>query len=130
MTPMILGFVVRTIINGIALWVAAWLIDGIEFGTTDTAELVKTVALVALIFGLLNAFVRPILKLVSMPFIILTLGLFVFIVNAAMLMLTSWLAEKFGLAFHVDHFFWDAVLGALVITVVSMVLSVFDPSDK
>ncbi|HEU5143537.1 MAG TPA: phage holin family protein, partial [Dermatophilaceae bacterium] len=109
---MILGFVVRTIINGVALWVAAWLIDGIEFGTTDTAELVKTVALVALIFGLLNAFVRPILKLVSMPFIILTLGLFVFIVNAAMLMLTSWLAEQFGLAFHVDEFFWDAVLGA------------------
>jgi putative membrane protein len=47
-----------------------------------------------------------------------------------MLMLTSWLAEKFGLAFHVDNFFWDAVLGALVITVVSMVLSIFDPSDK
>jgi putative membrane protein len=65
-----------------------------------------------------------------MPFIILTLGLFVFIVNAAMLMLTSWLAEKFGLAFHVDSFFWDAVLGALVITVVSMVLSIFDPSDN
>lgn len=128
---MITGFVVRTIINGIALWVAAWLVDGIEFGSsTDTWETVKVVALVALIFGLLNAFVRPILKLLSMPFIILTLGLFVFIVNAAMLMLTSWISGKLGLAFHVDQFFWDAVLGALIITVVSMVLSVFDPSDK
>lgn len=128
---MIVGFVVRTIINGIALWIAAWLIDGIEFGpTTDTWETVKVVALVALIFGLLNAFVRPILKLISMPLIILTLGLFVFIVNALMLWLTSWLAGKLDLAFHVREFFWDAVLGSLVITVVSMVLGAFDRSDK
>jgi putative membrane protein len=128
---MIMGFVVRTIINGIALWVAAWLVDGIEFGSsTDTWETVKVVAFVALIFGLLNAFVRPILKLISLPFIILTLGLFVFIVNAAMLMLTSWISDNLGLAFHVDEFFWDAVLGSLIITVVSMVLSVFDPTDK
>lgn len=128
---MLMGFVVRTIINGIALWIAAWLVDGIEFGSsTDTWETVKVVGLVALIFGLLNAFVRPILKLLSMPFIILTLGLFVFIVNAAMLMLTSWISEQLGLAFRVDDFFWDAVLGALIITVVSMVLSIFDPSDK
>lgn len=128
---MIMGFVVRTIINGIALWVAAWLVDGIEFGSSaDTWETVKVVALVALIFGLLNAFVRPILKLISLPFIILTLGLFVFIVNAAMLMLTSWISTQLGLAFHVDEFFWDAVLGSLIITVVSMLLSVFDPSDR
>lgn len=127
---MIAGFVARTVINGIALWVAAWLIDGIHFGTTgDTWETVKIVAIVALIFGLLNAFVRPIVKLLSMPFIILTLGLFVFIVNAVMLQLTSWVAGKLDLAFHVDHFFWDAVLGALVITVVSMVLGMFDPTD-
>lgn len=127
---MIVGFVVRTIINGLALWVAAWLIDGIEFGpTADTWETVKVVALVALIFGLLNAFVRPILKLISLPLIILTLGLFVFIVNALMLQATSWLAGQFDLAFHVDEFFWDAVLGSLVITVVSMVLSVFDRTD-
>jgi putative membrane protein len=131
MTPMIVGFVVRTIINGIALWVAAWLIDGIEFGpTADTWDTVKVVALVALIFGLLNAFVRPILKLISLPLIILTLGLFVFIVNALMLQATSWLAGQFDLAFHVDEFFWDAVLGSLVITVVSMVLSIFDRTDK
>lgn len=128
---MIVGFVVRTIINGIALWVAAWLIDGIEFGpTADTWETVQVVALVALIFGLLNAFVRPILKLLSMPLIILTLGLFVFIVNALMLQLTSWLAGRLDLAFQVREFFWDAVLGSLVITVVSMILSVFDRTDN
>ena len=78
---------------------------------------------VALIFGIVNAFIKPILKLISLPLIILTLGLFVFIVNALMLQLTSWLAGKFDLAFNVEHFFWDAIFGALIITFVSMLLS-------
>ena len=76
----------------------------------------------------MNAFIRPVAKLLSLPFIILTLGLFVFIVNALMLELTSWLAGKLNLAFHIDHFFWDAVLGALIVTFVSMILS-FIKSD-
>jgi len=112
---MLMNFVIRTIINGIALWIAAFLIDGIEFGQgASTGETVTTVLLVAL---------------VSLPFIILTLGLFVFIVNALMLWLTSWLSEKLGLAFHVQEFFWDAVLGSLVITFVSMILGFFNPKD-
>jgi putative membrane protein len=77
----------------------------------------------------LNTFVRPIAKVVSLPFIILTLGLFVFIINALMLQLTSWLAGKFDLAFHVENFFWDAVLGSLIITFVSMILGFFNPKD-
>ena len=127
---MLMNFVIRTIINGIALWVAALLIDGIEFGRgSSTWGTVTTVLLVALVFGVLNTFVRPIAKLLSLPFIILTLGLFVFIVNALMLWLTSWLSEKLGLAFHVQEFFWDAVLGSLVITFVSMILGFFNPKD-
>jgi putative membrane protein len=127
---MLMNFVIRTIINGIALWIAAFLIDGIEFGQgASTGETVTTVLLVALVFGVLNTFVRPIAKLLSLPFIILTLGLFVFIVNALMLWLTSWLSEKLGLAFHVQEFFWDAVLGSLVITFVSMILGFFNPKD-
>ena len=91
---MLMNFVIRTIINGIALWIAAFLIDGIEFGQgASTGETVTTVLLVALVFGVLNTFVRPIAKLLSLPFIILTLGLFVFIVNALMLWLTSWLGR-------------------------------------
>ena len=127
---MLLNFAIKTVINGVALWIAALLVDGINFGTSpDTWAVVRTVALVALVFGVVNAFVRPIAKIVSLPFIILTLGLFVFIVNALMLQLTSWLAGKLGLAFHVDHFFWDAVLGALIITFVSMILGFFNPKD-
>ena len=120
---MLVNFALQTVINAVALWVAAWAIPGITFGGGSSAQVVKTVVIVALIFGIVNVFVKPLLKLISLPLIILTLGLFVFIVNALMLQLTSWLAGKFDLAFHVEHFFWDAVLGGLIITFVSMLLS-------
>lgn len=120
---MLLNFALQTVINAVALWVAAWAIPGITFGGDSTGQVVKTVVIVALIFGIVNAFIKPILKLISLPLIILTLGLFVFVVNALMLELTSWLAGKLNLAFHVDHFFWDAVFGALIVTFVSMILS-------
>lgn len=127
---MLLNFAIKTVINGVALWIAALLVDGINFGDNpDGWEVAKTVLLVALVFGILNAFVRPIAKVVSLPFIILTLGLFVFIINALMLQLTSWLSDKLGLAFHVEHFFWDAILGSLIITFVSMILGFFNPRD-
>jgi len=120
---MLINFALQTVINAVALWVAAWAIPGITFGGGSTGQVVKTVVIVALILGIVNVFIKPILKLLSLPFIILTLGLFVFIVNALMLQLTSWLAGKFDLAFHVQHCFWDAVFGALIITFVSMILS-------
>ena len=127
---MLLNFVIKTVINGIALWIAALLVDGITFGAErDTAAIIRTVLIVALIFGVLNTFVRPIAKAVSLPFIILTLGLFVFIINALMLQLTSWLADQLNLAFHVESFFWDAILGSLIITFVSMILGFFNPKD-
>lgn len=79
--------------------------------------------MVALVFGLLNAIVRPILKLLTCPLILLTLGLFTFVINAVMLWLTSAVSESLGLGFHVDGFV-PAFLGALVVTVVSVFLSV------
>jgi putative membrane protein len=120
---MLLNFALQTVINAVALWVAAWAIPGITFGGGSSGQVVKTVLVVALIFGIVNALIKPILKLITLPLIILTLGLFVFIVNALVLQLTSWLAGRFDLAFHVQHFFWDAVFGALIVTFVSMLLS-------
>jgi len=125
---MLINFALQTVINAVAVWVAAWVIPGITVGEGSTGEIVKTVVIVALIFGIINAFIRPIAKLLSLPFIILTLGLFVFIVNALMLQLTSWISGKLSLSFHVEHFFWDAILGSLIITFVSMILS-FVKSD-
>jgi putative membrane protein len=127
---MLVNFAIQTVINGIALWVAAWAVPGITFGSGQTtSSTFWTVVVVALIFGLINAFVRPIAALLSLPFIILTLGLFIFILNAAMLELTSWIAEQFNLAFHVDEFFWDAIWGSLIITFVSLALGFIKRAD-
>ena len=125
------NFVIRVVVNGIALWVAALVVQGISLGEGDVSlgSKVLTIVLVALVFGVINAFIKPVVKLLSLPFVILTLGLFTFIVNAFMLQLTEWIAEPLGLAFSIDHFFWDAVLAAVVITFVSWVLNVVLPDD-
>jgi len=126
------NFLIRTGVNAIALWVAAALIDGIvlaEDGTTFASQF-ATIALVALIFGVVNAVVKPIATFLAFPAIILTLGLFTFVVNAFLLQLTEWIAEPLGLSFVITEFWWDAVLGALVITLVSMVLNWVLPEKK
>jgi putative membrane protein len=123
------SFVIRVLVNGIALWVAAFFIKGIHLAepSTSTGSQIVTILWVALIFGLLNALIKPILTIFSLPVIVLTLGLFTLIINAAMLELTSWFAGVFNLAFHVDSFFWDAVLGAIIITIVSIILDMILP---
>jgi putative membrane protein len=124
-------FVIRTLVNAVALWLAALVIPGIELGEgSDGVQNLKAVLLVALVFGVVNAVVKPIAKFFSFPLIILTLGLFTFIVNALMLQLTSWLADGLGLAFRIEDFFWSAVLGAVVVTIVASILNVVVPDDK
>ena len=127
------SFAIKVLVNGVALSVAAFLIKGISFGQGSGPLLgnrLVTVLLVALIFGLIHALIKPVLTFFSLPVIILTLGLFTLVVNAAMLQLTSWLAGKLDLAFTVDQFFWDAMLGAIIITVVSMILNRVIPDGR
>ena len=119
-------FIVRILAGAVALAAAAWLIDGISVGPGTTSERIVTLLLVAIIFGLVNAIVRPIARLISLPLLILTLGLFTFVVNALMLMLTAWIGDQFDLAFEVDGF-WAALLGALVISVVTFLINVLLP---
>jgi putative membrane protein len=124
---------IKILVNGVALWVAALVLsDGIHLGqrADSLSARLLTILFVAVIFGLVNAFVKPIAKLFSLPFIILTLGLFTLVVNALMLQITSWLAGALNLDFHVDSFFWDAILGALVITFVSLLLNILIPDDN
>jgi putative membrane protein len=123
-------FLVKVLVNGVALWVASLLISGIAFEGSSTTATVITIGAVALVFGILNAIVRPVLLFLSIPLLLLTLGLFTFIVNALMLALTSWLSGLLGLAFEVQDFWWDAVLGALVITIVSMILHAVLPDGE
>lgn len=109
--------------NAVALAVAAWLIDGIRFtgptsGTDEIRHKLLPLIGVALILGVVSALVKPVVQLLSLPFIILTLGLFLVVINAAMLLLTGWLADKLGIGFEVTGF-WPAVGGAIVITIVT-----------
>lgn len=122
---------IKILVNGVALWVAALLLEGIHLdeGGADVVGQLVTILWVAVIFGLVNALIKPVLKFFSLPFIVVTLGLFTVVVNAAMLQLTSWFAGQFDLAFHVDHFVWDALLGSVIITVVMMLLHLVLPDD-
>jgi putative membrane protein len=111
-------------VNAAALAAAAWIFEGIRVGrpSDDTSDQVVTLLLVAAVFGVVNAIVTPIVKLLSLPFIVLTLGLFLLVVNALMLLLTREIAQALDLRFAVDGF-WTAVWGALVISLVGMALN-------
>jgi putative membrane protein len=114
-----MSILVSLLINAAALWVATEMVDGISFTGT-----VPTLLGVALVFGVLNVVVRPILKLLTFPFLILTLGLFIFVLNAVMLLLTSAASNALGLGFHVEGFV-PALIGALVVSIISYGLSLF-----
>ena len=113
--------IIWVVVNAVALGVAVWLFDGITLtGDSDTDRLLKLLA-VGLIFGLITAFVRPVVNLISLPLIVVTLGLMLLVVNALMLMLTSAISGGLDLGFHVDGF-WTALFGAIVISLASLVL--------
>jgi putative membrane protein len=114
-----MSILVSLLINAAALWVATQVVDGISFTGT-----IPSLLGVAIVFGVLNVVVRPILKLVTCPFYVLTLGLFTFVVNAVMLLITSAASEALGLDFHVAGFV-PAFIGALVVSIVSFALSLF-----
>ncbi len=119
------SILVRFLANAVALAAAVWLVNDITLGKDDASTGDKTVTLliVALIFGLVNLIVKPVVKLLSLPLLILTLGLFTLIINALMLMLTGWIA---GDSFEVGGF-GSAVLGGLIISIVSWAVNlVFD----
>jgi putative membrane protein len=120
--------IVRLLATAVALAVAAWLVDGISVGPGTDTERALTLLGVAVIFGLVNAIVRPVLRLLTLPLVVLTLGLFLLVLNALMLLLTEWIAEQFDLAFQVDGF-WSALVGALIITVVSFLINVVLPDE-
>ncbi|GAA3809659.1 phage holin family protein [Streptomyces chiangmaiensis] len=122
------NFVVKTIANAGALAVAVWILDKITLTGAGTGKKIGTLIVVALLFGLVNFLVKPIVKVLTFPLFILTLGLITLVVNALMLLLTSWLAGKLDLSFHVEGF-WTAVLGGLIISIVSWALHIVLPDE-
>ncbi|GEP37442.1 hypothetical protein NPS01_11050 [Nocardioides psychrotolerans] len=128
-------FLTWLLTTAIALATAAWLIDGIRFsgpsqGTAEIQEKLLPLILVSLILGVVTSFVKPVLTILSFPFVIITLGLFLLVINAAMLLLTGWLAEKLDIGFDVTGF-WPALGGAVVITVTTWIVdSVIGPDER
>ncbi|WP_199256454.1 phage holin family protein [Mycolicibacterium mengxianglii] len=121
MTP----FLVRSALTGFALWVVTLVVSGISFvGGENTLQRVGIILVVAVIFGLVNAIIKPIVQLIAIPLYILTLGLIHVVINALMLWITSWITRNtthWGL--DVDHFWWTAIWGAIVLSIVSWTLS-------
>ncbi|MBN8656883.1 MAG: phage holin family protein [Anaerolineae bacterium] len=111
-------FIIRWVINAVALFAAVWIVPGIDY----LGDWVGILWL-ALIIGLLNSLVRPLLKFLTCPLIILTLGLFTLVINTGMLLLTRTIGQSLGIGLSVDSF-WSALLGSLVMSLVSIVMSV------
>lgn len=119
-------FIIRLVINAIALWVTTLVVSGIEVSSNSTLGEIGTLVLVALIFGVVNAVIKPVVQVLGCAFYILTLGLFALVVNALLFLLTGWLADLFGVPFSVNGF-WPAFWGAIVMAVVSWLLSLALP---
>ena len=119
------SFLLRTAVTGFALWVVTLVVGGISFVGGDTTwERIGLIFVVAVIFGLVNAIIKPIVQIVSIPLYILTLGLIHIVINALMLWITSWITEHtthWGL--QIDDFWWTAIWAAIVLSLVSWVLS-------
>ncbi|MEV6821555.1 MULTISPECIES: phage holin family protein [Nocardiopsis] len=124
-----MSLIIRVIVNALALWAAVLLIDGIEVTAQDTVGQILVYLAVGAIFGVVNAVIKPIVKTVGCLFYALTLGLIGLLVNALLLMLTNWIAGLFDLPFHIDGF-WPAFWGAIVVTIVSWLLSMFLPDGN
>ena len=122
-----MGIIIRLVITAVSLWIATILIKGIELTTSSVPQKVGTLLAVAVIFGIVNAVLRPIIKVVGCGLYVLTLGLIAIVVNGLLFMLTSWIAGQFNLPFHVDNFWPSAVLGALLVGVVSWLLNMLVP---
>jgi putative membrane protein len=124
-----MGILIRLAISAVALWISTLVLSGITLGGDSTVKKIGTLIAVAIIFGVVNTVIRPIVKTVGCAFYIVTLGLVAVVVNGLLFLLTSWIAEQLKLPFHVDGFL-TAVLGAVIVGVISWLLNLAVPDKK
>jgi putative membrane protein len=126
------AFLIKVAVNAIAIWIATLVVHGMTVRSpgSDLGSRILTYVVVGAIFGVINAIIKPVVRLLTLPFYVITLGLFTFVVNALMLQLTSWISQATPLTFHIDSFFWTAILGAVVVTFISLVLNLVIPDNK
>jgi putative membrane protein len=122
-----MGIIIRLAITAVSLWIATLLIDGIQLTTDSVPSKIGTLLAVAVIFGIVNAVLRPIIKTIGCGLYVLTLGLIAVVVNGLLFLLTSWIASQLDLPFHVENFWPSAVLGALLVGIVSWILNMLVP---
>jgi putative membrane protein len=123
-----MNVLIRVLTTAVALWVATALVVGVDVEAGTPGEKAGTLLVVAVIFGLVNALIKPVIKALGCAFYVLTLGLFALVVNAALLMLVSGVAGELDLPFHVE-WFWPAFWGAIIIGVVGWLLNLLLTDD-
>ena len=117
------GIVIRVVLNAIAVWVATLIVPGVDVTTDSTGKKIVTLVVVGAILGLINATLKPIAQILSLPLTILTLGVFALVVNGLLFWLVSAISSGLGAPFHVDGF-WAGFWGAIVVSIVSWLLSI------
>ena len=122
-----MGILIRLGISAVALWISTLVLPGITVETDSNATKVFTLVVIAAIFGIVNAVIKPLIKVIGCWAYVLTLGLVSIVVNGALFMFVSWIAGELDLPFHVDAFWPTAVIGALLVGVISWVLSLAVP---
>jgi putative membrane protein len=125
-----MGILIRLVITAVSLWISTLVIDGIHLNADTSLGKVGTLLAVAVIFGIINAVLRPIVKTFGCGLYVLSLGLMALVVNGLLFLLVSWIAGKASLPFHVDDFWPSAVLGALLVGIVSWLLNMLVPDSS
>lgn len=127
-----MNFLLRAAVTGVALWVVTLVVPGMSFvGGDSTLSRIGIVFVVAVIFGLVNAVIKPVVQVISIPLYILTLGLFHVVINALMLWITSWITENTtGWGLQIDDFWWTAIWAAIVLSIVGWLLSLITGDMK
>ena len=121
------SIITKVVINAFSIWIATLVIPKVSVGGGDLGHRVLSLLIVGALFGLINTFIKPLVKLFALPLYLLTLGLISFVVNALMLKIVEWLSGKIGITFDAGPFFWSTLGAAVVVTFVSMILHVTLP---
>ncbi len=121
------SIITKVVINAFSIWIATLVIPQVGVGNGSLGHKVLSLLIVGALFGIINTFIKPIVKLFTLPLYLLTLGLISFVVNALMLKIVEWLSSKIGITFDAGPFFWATLGAAVVVTFVSMILNVTVP---
>ena len=121
------SIITKVVINALAIWIATLVVPQVEVDSGSVGNRILTLLVVGALFGLINTFIKPVVKLFTLPLYLLTLGLISFVVNALMLKIVDWLSDEIGIRFDAGPFFWSTIGAAVVVTFVSMILNVTVP---